>query len=112
MFIPEHAIIAPDKLSGYLLVPRPADDKSRFLARGGFTSENPAALERAIRSCIAEYEAVLDCGNEWGQFYRVDAEMMGPSGNALAVSLIWLQLYADGTFRFITLKPRKSQAPK
>ncbi len=112
MFIPSDAIIATDKLSRYLLVRRPVDDKSQFLALGGFTLANPAALETAIRDCIAEFEAVSDGQNEWGEFYRVDADMTCPLGNTIAVALIWLQWDVDGLFRFVTLKPRKTQSPK
>ncbi|MFN8527954.1 MAG: hypothetical protein U0670_05025 [Anaerolineae bacterium] len=62
----EKAIIPREKLTGYLLIFRPESDKSRFLAKGGFTLENPADLEDAIRALIAENEAVQDLSNEFG----------------------------------------------
>ncbi|MBD2204797.1 hypothetical protein H6G33_13520 [Calothrix sp. FACHB-1219] len=37
MKIPPDAIIADEKITRYLLVPREQDDKSKFLAQAGFT---------------------------------------------------------------------------
>ena len=36
MIIPSDAIIADEKITHYLLVPREQDDKSKFLAQAGF----------------------------------------------------------------------------
>ena len=38
------AIIALDKLTGYLLAEQPRGDKSRFLAEAGYTRTNPERL--------------------------------------------------------------------
>jgi len=40
MLIPPDAEIASEKLTHYLLVPKPLDDKSKFLARAGFSPAN------------------------------------------------------------------------
>lgn len=48
MKLPVDAIIAREKLTQYLLVPRQKNDKSRFLAQVGFTLQNPEALEEAV----------------------------------------------------------------
>ena len=106
MKIPPDAFIAHDKLTRYLLVPRPKDDKARFLAQVGFTQKNPDELETAIRELIAEYEAVSDRVNEYGIFYRVRGRLRGPDG-ILAVVAIWLRHHDDGTYRFVTLKPER-----
>ena len=50
MNIPADAVIATDKLTGYLLIARPLDDKSKFLATAGFTQSNSEILEAAIRN--------------------------------------------------------------
>jgi hypothetical protein len=47
--IPSDALIVREKLTHYLLVHRVKDDKSRYLASGGFDQSNPEALEAAIR---------------------------------------------------------------
>ena len=36
MRIPADAVSAAEKLTGYLLLPRPWDDKAKFLAQAGF----------------------------------------------------------------------------
>jgi hypothetical protein len=105
--IPEDAVIAPAKLTGYLLVPRPADDKSGFLARAGFTLANPDSLLAALRGLAKESEAVEDGMNKFGKFFRVDGAITGPNGRALNVATVWIQSDTDGSFHFVTLKPRR-----
>lgn len=53
MHIPLDAEIASEKLTHYLLVPKPLDDKSKFLARAGFTRANPQVLHAAIRDLVS-----------------------------------------------------------
>lgn len=106
MKIPPDAIIPPEKLTRYLLVPRSKNDKSRFLARGGFTLANPGALEAAIRQLIADNEAIFERQNEYGAFYQVRGKLQGPGG-ILTVVTIWLLQDVNGEFRFVTLKPAR-----
>ena len=105
MRIPPDAIIPPEKLTRYLLVWRPWDDKSRFLAQAGFSPSEPARLEEAIRRMAANFDAVEDGSNDYGTFFRVEGILEGPGGRSLQVALIWLQWKLDGTFHFVTLKP-------
>ena len=102
-------VIPPEKLTRYLLVPRVRNDKSKFLSQAGFTTENPAVLEQAIRDLIARNEAVLERENRYGIFYRVSGELVGPSG-ILSVVTIWIVRAIDGEFRFVTLKPDKDES--
>ena len=46
MKLPADALIAPEKLTGYLLRWRTDDDKSTFLARAGYTVKNSDRLQR------------------------------------------------------------------
>ena len=109
MRIPADAIIPDEKLTRYLLLPRPWDDKSQFLAQAGFTLDNPAELESAIRRLAATNDAIDDGENDYGTFFRVTGEFIGPNGGRLQVVLIWLQWKLDGTVHFVTLKPNKNQ---
>ncbi|HEX4128426.1 MAG TPA: hypothetical protein VHZ24_00175 [Pirellulales bacterium] len=109
MFIPADAVIAREKLTHYLLVPRPWDDKSAFLARAGFSQDNPDDLLRLIRSLAEEVEAMQDGTNAYGVFWRIDAAKTMDNGYLLQISLIWLQWHMDGTFHFVTLKPWKQR---
>jgi len=107
MQIPPDAIIPSEKLTRYLLVSRLWDDKSRFLAQAGFSLADPANLENAIRQTVSQSEAFEDGTNDYGTFFRIDGDLVGPNGRTLQVVLVWLQWKLDGTFHFVTLKPRK-----
>ena len=107
MKIPADAIIPEAKLTRYLLVLKAQDDKSKFLDQGGFNQDNPEALLAAIQFLITSAEAVEDGGNEFGKFFRAEGELPGVNGRNLAVVTIWLQWQIDGSFHFITLKPKK-----
>src|SRR4051812_17499753 len=106
MRIPADAIIADAKLNKYLLVHRTWDDKSSFLLRAGFTAQNWNELRVAIRNLADSAEAVEDGADEYGTFYRVDGQLLGPTV-ALSVRLIWMEKKTDERFHFITLKPLK-----
>jgi len=108
MRIPADATIAADKLTRYLLVARPWDDKARFLARAGFTLDDPDALAAAIRRLTAGAEAIEDSENDYGVFLRVEGQLVGPAGR-LAVVLIWMRRHVDGSVHFVTLKPLKEK---
>ncbi len=104
MNIPADAVIATDKLTGYLLIARPLDDKSKFLASAGFTQSNFEILEAAIRNLATVAPAEEDGRNDYGIFWRVAGRLQGPTAT-LQVVTVWLQWHLDGRFRFITLKP-------
>jgi hypothetical protein len=106
MKIAEDAIIPKEKLTHYLLLSRQKNDKSRFLARAGFTRENPDMLDRAIRQLLAENDAMPDRHNEYGAFYLVEGELKGPS-RTLVVITVWLLPANRDRYRFVTLKPAR-----
>ena len=106
MRIPPTASIPAEKITGYLLRPRQIDDKSRFLARGGFAAADWEALEAAIRDLAETTTAEQDGTNEYGTFWRTEVLLVGPQAK-LPVVLIWLEWAVDGSFHFVTLKPSK-----
>ncbi len=109
MINPSDVVIPSEKLTRYLLIPRVRNDKSKFLGQAGFTTENPAVLEQAIRDLIARNDVVQERENRYGIFYRVSGELVGPSG-ILSVVTIWIVRAIDGKFRFVTLKPDKDES--
>ena len=109
MKIPDSAVIPDEKLTKYLLVLRPWDDKSKYLARAGFQLDQPETLRNAIRELSDRQEATADGFNDHGTFWRVEGDLIGPSGR-LPVVLVWLQWAIDDTLHFVTLKPRKVSA--
>ena len=86
--IPSNAIIPQEKLTHYLLIFKPQDDKSKFLAQAGFTLDNPQDLLTAIYQLIETEKAIQDGDNEYGQFYRVEGNLAGINGKNLAVVTI------------------------
>lgn len=109
MFIPTTAVISPAKITDYLLVPRPWDDKAKFLGQAGFDRSRPSELEDAIRASVAGMPAASDGENPYGEFFRVESELDGPNGVKLPVVTIWLQWHSDASFHFVTLKPWRKQ---
>jgi hypothetical protein len=57
MKLPADAIIAPDKLTRYLLVRQIRGDKSAFLARAGYTIENADQLLDDLRTQLLPLDA-------------------------------------------------------
>ena len=73
----------------------------------GFTQANPEKLLIAISQLITTYEAREDRIDEYGTFYLVEGNLQGINNRNLAVVTVWLKSKYDGSFRFITLKPKK-----
>ena len=63
----------------------------------------------AIRSLAIGADGSGDGTNEYGTFYRVEGDLVGPSGQALPVVTIWLRWHSDESFHFETSKPRRIQ---
>ena len=64
MYLPSDSLIPDDKITKYLLKFRPKDDKSKYLARAGFTLANPDALKTALIQLIQTNPAIEDLTNE------------------------------------------------
>ena len=105
MRIPANAIIFQPKLTQYLLVLKPRNDKSQFLAQAGFTLDNWQDLEAAIRQLNLSAEALPDRTNEYGTFYNVSGKLKSINRIELSVVTVWLLRQNDGQFQFVTLKP-------
>jgi hypothetical protein len=109
MRIPSDATIDDPKLTDYLLVQRPWDDKSGYLGRAGFDLKSWSDLRAAIRKLADAVDAVEDGSNEYGTFYRVEGILEGATGNVQVVC-IWMNRAIDGRFHFVTLKPSKGRS--
>lgn len=103
MFLPQDAIITEEKLTRYRLVPLPKDDKSKFLARGGYTLENWRQLERDLRTQVLTENAELIETTRYGQKYVIRGRLTGTNGVELRIRSVWM--VADEMTRFITLVP-------
>ncbi len=90
MKLPPSTIIAPRKVTEYLLRHRIEDDKSGFLARAGYTQENADHLMSDLRAQLLPLEAELFDETEYGTKYRSRGTLTGPNGRALSVMSIWM----------------------
>ena len=104
MIIPKDAIIAVEKIRDYLLKPLEIDDKSGFLAIGGYRREYYERLLHDIREQLLPGEGRFQMPTSFGDRFELDGVLTGPSGDPLFVTTIW-QLSPRGTWRFITLFP-------
>jgi hypothetical protein len=105
MKLPADAIIAPEKLTRYLLVHQPRGDKSAFLARAGYTLENADRLLQDIRTQALPLDATKLHSTEFGDFYEIRAALTGPNGVTLRVRSIWMEEKLSNLMKFITLIP-------
>ncbi|MEB3190337.1 MAG: hypothetical protein VKL42_08345 [Snowella sp.] len=103
-YLDQNAIIPKAKLTKYLLVRLPKDDKSLFLAKAGYTLENWQQLAEDIKTQILPLEATPSFNNEFGQKYEIDGEIIGINGVVLAVTTVWIKTPTET--RFVTLVPR------
>jgi hypothetical protein len=105
MKLPPDSEIPIRKVTHYLLVPRVESDKSIWLSRGGYTSENPHRLVEDIRSQILPREAIPARSSRFGETFEIRGVLQGPSDIPLSVRTIWLKDPLSGMFRLITLIP-------
>lgn len=101
------AIIAPAKLTQYLLKLLPQDDKSKFLAQAGYTQENWQQLEQDLREQILPLDAVFTEQTRFGTHYQIRGTLTGVNQVVLPVVTIWMMEKATGQTKFITLFPDK-----
>jgi hypothetical protein len=107
MKLPDDAIIAPEKLTRYLLVRQARGDKSEFLKRAGYTLENSDQLLRDLRTQLLPIDATPLHSTKFGEFYELRGALTGPNGVRLRVRSIWMEEKLSGVTKFITLIPEK-----
>ncbi len=107
MKLPENAIITREKITDYLLKWQPDNDKSKFLARAGYSSENWQRLLEDIRTQILPVEAELMRKTAYGDLFRIRGKLLGPNGVSIRVITIWMTEDASRQTKFITLFPDK-----
>lgn len=105
MKLPANSLIPLEKLTRYLLVPLARADKSKFLARAGYTPENPGLLMQDLKSQILPLDATAAGTNQFGEYYEIRGRLRGPNGVALRVKTIWMREHLSELTRFITLLP-------
>ncbi len=100
------AVIAPDKLTNYLLNLRHerGGTKARLLAQFGYTVQDWRRLEADIRRGL-EAEATLMRPTDYGVRYEIRMTLQTPLGEPLTVRTIWQIDAGTEVPRLITLYP-------
>ena len=103
MYLNRNAVIASKKLTEYLLIHLPKDDKSEYLAKGGYTLDNWQQLEQDLRQQILSVEAQPTVKTQYGQKYQIICSLNCPNSKVLKIKTIWI--VTDQTTQFVTLFP-------
>lgn len=103
MYLSANASIAEEKLTRYLLVQLPKDDKSKFLASAGYTLANWRNLEQDLRNQVLTQPAEFLGKTQFGDKYAIQTTLAGPNGNELSVMTIWM--VTNDMTKFVTLVP-------
>lgn len=109
MKLPKNTLLAPEKFFQYLLLPRAADDKSRFLNSAGYTRDQWQVLEDDLRKQILVLDAYEVEQTKYGTIYEICGNLQGPNGKVLAVVTIWITEIATDQTKFVTLFPDKGR---
>lgn len=108
MKIPPNLVIPDPKLTNYLLVYQPKDDKSEYLALAGYTLDNWPSLKLDIIEAVKGSDVAEVIPTDWGTRFKVKSEWYGPNGRLVKVITIWQQDEPSSLVKFITLYPDKS----
>lgn len=105
VLLSQNAIIAPEKLTKYLLVLLPKDDKSKFLALAGYTLTNWQQLEKDLKVQVLSQPAEFCETNRFGKKYIIRTKLRGRNSIELNILTVWI--VAKGVTRLVTLVPDK-----
>ena len=108
MRMPFGLVIQDQKITNYLLVYQPKDDKSEYLALAGYTLENWEVLKRDILNAVEGTEVLEINPTGWGTRFKVKSRWYSPNGRIVRVITIWQQDEDTNIIKFITLYPDKS----
>lgn len=104
----EQAIIASEKLTGYLLnlSHRRGAAKARLLLSVGYQSDNPHALEADLRTQHLSLDVTGTSTNAYGVVYEIEGPITTPSGRVVRFCSVWQIDTGADVPRFVTMYPR------
>ncbi|MBD2006187.1 MULTISPECIES: DUF6883 domain-containing protein [Cyanophyceae] len=109
MRLPSKLVIEDQKITSYLLVYQPKNDKSEYLALAGYNLENWEILKRDILNAVDGSKVTEITSTDWGTRLKVKSQWYGPNSRLVRVMTIWQQDEEADIVKFITLYPDKSQ---
>lgn len=107
MKLPKDTIIAEAKITQYLLIKQPTNDKSQYLAQAGYTLKTADQLAQHLREQILPLEATYLETDRFGDKYQIIGSLTGLNGFILPIITIWMTESDSKKTKFITLYPNK-----
>jgi len=101
----ENIEIPDQKLTQYLLIELPKDDKSKFLAQANYTLDNWQTLKQDLYNLAISEAAEYLNETVYGKKYKIRGELQGINQVKLKVITIWI--VSDNIAKFVTLIPDK-----
>lgn len=104
----ERALIATEKLTGYLLnmSHKRGGPKARLLLGFGYRSDNPQSLESDLRVQHLSLEVTRTHESAFGVVYEIEGPIKTPSGRTVRFCSVWQVNTGTDMPRFITMYPR------
>jgi len=103
-YLDRQATIAEAKLTKYLLIERPKDDKSGFLAQAGYNLDNWRQLRQELRQFLFN-QAILHKTTNFGDIYEIKGILVGVNGINLRIATYWIVDSLTNETKFVTLLP-------
>lgn len=75
--MPSGLVIQDEKITKYLLVYQPKNDKSRYLALAGYNLDKWELLKNDIINAVESFEIVKVTRSDWGTQFEVKSEWSG-----------------------------------
>jgi hypothetical protein len=103
----EHALIAEEKLAGYLLDlgHRRGGGKAKLLHSLGYEARNWQKLAEDIRQQHLSEDVIETRESAWGIRYDIVAPLIGPSGSTVMFRSVWQFDLGSNHPRLITMYP-------
>jgi hypothetical protein len=102
------AIIASDKLTGYLLnvSHKRGGPKARWLLSVGYQPDDPQRLESDLRTQHLSLDVTRASENPYGLVYEIEGPIRTPNGRIVRFCSVWQVDTGTEVPRFITMYPR------
>ena len=104
----DRAIVAADKLTGYLLnvSHKRGGAKARLLLSVGYRADNPQVLESDLRTQHLSLDVTRTHESAYGVVYEIEGPIRTPSGRDVRFCSVWQVDTGTDVPRFITMYPR------
>ena len=104
----DRAIVAADKLAGYLLnvSHKRVGPKARLLLSVGYRSDNSQSLESDLRVQHLSLDVTRTHKNGYGVVYEIEGPIKTPNGRSVRFCSVWQVDSGTDVPRFITMYPR------